>query len=42
MVAVGMGNGENKVGFQKRKHDLETNWIQMKKEIGNLKFPLWE
>lgn len=37
---MGMGNGENTVRFQKKKHDLETNWIQMIKEIGNLKFPL--
>lgn len=33
-----MGNKENKLRFQKKKHDLVTNWIQMIKEIGDLNF----
>lgn len=37
-VVVAMGNKENNLGFQKKKHDLVTNWIQMIKEIGDLNF----
>lgn len=39
-VAVGMRKKENKMRFQRKKHDLVTNWVQMIKEIGDLKFSL--
>lgn len=33
-----MENKENKLGVQKKKQDLVTNWIQMIKEIEDLNF----